>query len=150
MNLGAIVFFSTLGSVIGSLISYCVGFYGGEPLVKKWGKYVFLSHKHLEYTRGFFNKFGGKAVFISRFIPIVRHLISIPAGVARMNVYKFTLDTALGAALWNAFLACLGYYMGENWSLIRKYTEIIDVVVIALIIFAIWYTIKSRRIAGKL
>ena len=145
MSFGAIVFFSTLGSVIGSLISYYIGFYGGEPFVNKYGKYVLLNPKHLEQTNKFFEKFGGKTVFVGRFIPVVRHLISIPAGVAKMNVFRFTIDTALGAALWNAFSAYLGYILGENWLQIRKYTEYLDIVLVLAILATVAYWIHKRH-----
>lgn len=145
MSLWPIIFFSTLGSIIGSLISYYIGDYGGRPLVKKFGKYFLLNEHHLIITENFFNKYGSKTIFISRFIPIIRHLISLPAGVAKMNVFKFSIYTIIGAGLWNAFLAYLGFYLGSNWSIIRQYGEIIDKILLAIIILAIIYFIYRKR-----
>lgn len=145
MDFWLIIFFSTLGSIIGALISYYIGFYGGEPVINKFGKYVFLNQKHLEYTHRFFEKFGGWAVFISRFVPVVRHLISIPAGMGKMNVFKFTVDTALGAGLWNAFLTYLGYLLGENWLTIRKYTEVLDIFLVVVILATVAHWIHKRH-----
>lgn len=144
MSFGAIVFFSTLGSVIGSLISYYVGFYGSEVFIAKYGKYFFLNRYHLELTEKFFKKFGGKTVFLSRFIPVVRHLISIPAGAGRMNIFRFTLDTAVGAGLWNAFLAYVGYSLADNWFVIKKYTGILDIIIAAAIIGTALYWLHKK------
>ena len=129
-----LAFSSTLGSIIGSLISYYVGAFGGRPLVKKFGKYLLLNEHHLDQTQRFFAKYGDKTIFISRFIPVIRHLISLPAGVGRMNLAKFSLYTVIGAGIWNSFLAYLGYYLGSRWEEIRKYSEILDIVIIVLIV----------------
>lgn len=141
-----IVLAATIGSLIGSLISYYVGAYGGRPLVKKFGKYLLLNEHHLEATERFFNRYGGKTIFFSRFIPVVRHLISLPAGVGRMNLTKFILYTVTGAALWNAFLTWLGYYLRSNWSEIKKYTSVIDYIIAAAILgVIIWFIYKQRK-----
>lgn len=139
------IFFSTFGSLIGSLVSYCLGAWGGRPLIAKYGKYFLLNEYHLQKTEKFFTKHGDKTIFISRFIPIVRHLISIPAGLGRMNLGKFLLYTALGAGLWNSFLAYLGYYLGSRWHEIKKYSEVADVVLIVLIIAAVIAGLIHRR-----
>lgn len=148
----AVIFFSTLGSIIGSLISYYAGAWGGRPFVKRFGKYLLLDLHHLDMTEKFFAKYGDKAIFVSRFIPVVRHLISIPAGVGRMNVIKFSIYTIIGAGIWNAFLTYVGYYLKDNWMTVRKYGEIADVVVIALILAGIafiTYQYISRRKKAK-
>ena len=131
-----VVIFSTLGSIIGSLISYYMGKYGGEPLVAKFGRYVFLDIHDLEKTKKWFQKRGEITIFISRFIPVVRHLISIPAGIGRMNIIKFSLYTIFGAGLWNAFLTYLGYILGENWESVRGYSEYISITVAVLLVIA--------------
>ena len=94
---------STLGSIVGSLLSYGMGMLG-KPVVLRYGRYLLLNVHHLEWTEKFFLRHGGKTIFISRFIPVVRHLISIPAGLARMPLIPFILYTAVGATLWNGFL----------------------------------------------
>ncbi len=143
-----VIFFSTLGSIIGSLLSYYAGAWGGRPFVKRYGKYLLLDMHHLELTERFFARWGDKAIFVSRFVPVVRHLISIPAGVGRMNIVKFSIYTIIGAGIWNAFLAYVGYYLKDNWLTVRKYGEIADVIVIALMLIAIAFFVyhyMSRR-----
>lgn len=145
MSFAKIIFFSTLGSIIGSLLSYAIGFYGGRPLVRRWGRYLLLNEHHLVMTERFFERFGTKTIFFSRFIPIVRHLISLPAGTGRMPLVKFTIYTILGAGLWNAFLTYLGYLLGSNWTVIRKYSEAIDIVLLIVIAATIIYLLRRRR-----
>ncbi len=144
-----VIFFSTLGSIVGSLISYWIGAAGGRPLVQRWGKYVLVTHHDLDITDRFFQRYGGWAVFIARFIPVVRHFISIPAGVAKMPLAKFLLATVIGAALWNTFLAWIGVKLGENWERIRQYGEKIDLVVILLLAILlaayIYRHVRQRR-----
>ncbi|PJA27399.1 MAG: DedA family protein [candidate division Zixibacteria bacterium CG_4_9_14_3_um_filter_46_8] len=149
-----VIFFSTVGSIIGSLISYYAGARGGRPFVHRFGKYLLLDQHHLEMTVKFFGKYGDKTIFISRFIPVVRHLISIPAGVGRMNLLKFTIYTIIGAGLWNAFLTYVGYHLKDNWSEVRKYSEVVDVAVMLTIAGGIIYIIyhyrkRMSRSAGK-
>jgi len=139
MSFWAIIFFSTLGSIIGSLISYYVGFYGIEVFIAKYGKYFFLNKYHLELTEKFFKRFGGKAVFVSRFIPVVRHLISLPAGAGKMNIFSFTFYTVVGAGAWNAILTYVGYSLAENWFVIKRYTGVLDVIIVIAMVGGILY-----------
>lgn len=124
---------STLGSIVGSLFSYFIGLYGGRPFVNKFGKYLLLDQEELNLTETFFKKYGEATIFISRFIPVVRHLISLPAGLARMNLLKFSILTVLGAGLWNAFLAYVGFYLKQNWEVVMEYSRIVDIVVLAIL-----------------
>ncbi|NTW32816.1 MAG: DedA family protein, partial [Bacteroidetes bacterium] len=103
-----VLFFSTFGSIVGSVISYYIGYYGGRPLVDRFGKYLLLDHHHLDLTEKYFQKKGDITIFICRFIPVVRHLISIPAGMGKMNIIKFSVYTIIGAGIWNAFLTYVG------------------------------------------
>lgn len=144
-NFWTAIFFSTLGSIIGSLISYYMGAYGGRLVVEKWGKYLLLNKHHLDITEKFFNKYGEKAIFASRFIPVVRHFISIPAGVGRMKIGKFVLYTIVGAGLWNAFLTYVGLQMGDNWTKLGNYTKYGDMIIIAAIIITIAYFVYKRK-----
>lgn len=135
-----VIFFSTLGSIVGSLISYYLGYFGGRPLVERWGKYLLLNKHHLDVTEKYFIKHGEITIFIGRFIPVVRHLISIPAGTGKMNIWKFSIYTIIGAGLWNAFLAFVGKELGKNWTEVLKYSSTIDIVVVALLVLLIIYT----------
>jgi membrane protein DedA with SNARE-associated domain len=139
-----VIIASTIGSIVGSLISYYIGLWGGKPVVLKFGKYLLLDKHHLEITEKFFAKYGEKTIFICRFIPVVRHLISIPAGVGKMNVVKFSMYTVIGAAIWNAILAYLGLWLGEKWSLIHHYSRYLDYIVVVVIIGVVAYWILKR------
>jgi len=134
-----VIIASTLGSIVGSLVSYTMGFYGGKPFIKKFGKFLLLDTHDLEITERFFAKRGELTIFISRFIPVIRHMISIPAGLGKMNIWKFILYTILGAGLWNSFLTYIGIKLQENWTEVMKYSHIIDIVVVAVLGLAFLY-----------
>lgn len=136
--------FSTLGSIIGSLISYWVGLFGGRRFITKFGKYLLLDESHLDWTENWFKRKGEKTIFISRFIPIVRHLISIPAGVGKMNLNKFLIYTASGALIWNMFLAYLGFKLKQQWEIVHKYSSQIDMVAGVILLFLIGYFIYKH------
>ena len=139
---------SSLGSIVGSLLSYAMGMLG-KPVVLRYGRYLLLNPHHLEWTENFFYRHGGKTIFIARFIPVVRHLISIPAGLARMPLIPFILYTAVGATLWNGFLTYLGFRLKQNWPLIQKYTHILDYFVVAGLIGAVVYLVWKMKHARK-
>ena len=145
MSFWPIVVFSTLGTIIGAVLSYIIGFYGGRPFIRRFGKYLLLNEEHLAATERFFARFGEKSIFISRFVPVVRHLISIPAGIGKMNVAKFCVYTILGGGIWNTFLAVVGYYLGSRWEEIRKYSEVLDIVFVVLIVAVVSYFVHKRR-----
>ena len=148
-SLWTVLLVSTIGSLIGSLLSYAIGAYGGRLALEKWGKYLLLNHHHLESTEAFFQKYGERTIFISRFIPIVRHLISVPAGIGRMNLLKFSLYTVLGAALWNGFLLYVGTVLGRNWGVLSTYMHYVDIVAIVCIVAVCAVVLhKYRRTFG--
>lgn len=148
-----VVTLSTFASLIGSLASYYIGYYGGQPFINKFGKYFLINQEELEFTKKFFQKRGPLTIFICRFIPVVRHLISLPAGIARMNIWKFSLLTLIGAGLWNSFLTILGYRLRQNWQKVIEYGETVDHVMVILILlfiaFYIYRYFKKRKISKK-
>ena len=146
-TLAGVVAAATLGSIAGSLISYYIGAYGGKPFIDKFGKYFLIDRKALETGEKYFTKHGDITIFICRFIPVVRHLISIPAGAARMNILKFSVYTIVGAALWNSFLTWAGVKWGQTgWDLIMEYAHTIDLfIVAALLLFGIYFFWKHYR-----
>ena len=148
-----VIFFSTLGSIFGSMLSYGVGLYGGKPFIARFGKYLLLDQEELDWTERFFRKRGEATIFICRFIPVVRHLISIPAGLGRMPVVKFLIYTIIGAGLWNSILTVTGYYLKKNWTIVMKYSHIVDIAVVAilagLVILFIARQVKKRKKYGK-
>jgi membrane protein DedA with SNARE-associated domain len=141
------IVWTSVGSLVGSMISYYLGYYGGKPLVMKVGKWLLLNEHHLDLTTAWFKRWGGLTVFICRFIPVVRHFISIPAGIARMNLLKFALYTLIGATIWNAFLMWLGYKLEKHWETILKYRGPIDIGVICALLIGVvlWYWLNLRK-----
>lgn len=149
-SLLGVIFFSTIGTIIGSLISYYIGYWLGEPFFEKYGKYFFLNKHHLNQTEKFFKKHGDKTIFVSRFIPVIRHLISIPAGVSKMNIWKFSLYTILGGAIWNTFLTYLGIKLREQWEIVHEYSQIFDILIVILItLLVIWFFLKKTKKTDK-
>jgi membrane protein DedA with SNARE-associated domain len=135
------ILFATLGSLTGSLISYAIGYYGGKTFILKFGKFFLLKEKHLEMSEHFFNRHGQITIFASRFIPVVRHFISIPAGAGKMNLIKFCIYTVLGAGIWNTFLTYLGYKLKQNWNTVMQYSHYIDTVILVVLLVALGYYI---------
>jgi len=137
---------TSVGSLIGSLISYYMGYLGGRPFVLKVGRYLLLNREHLEWTERWFERNGSWTILVSRFIPVIRHLISIPAGLGRMRLVPFCLYTAIGATIWNSFLLICGYKLRQNWTLVEQYSHEVDiVVVVALVLAAIWFVVTHLR-----
>jgi len=114
--------------------------------VLKVGRYLLLNREHLEWTERWFERNGSWTILVSRFIPVVRHLISIPAGLGRMRLVPFCLYTAIGATIWNSFLLICGYKLRQNWTLVEQYSHEVDiVVVVALVLAAIWFVVTHLR-----
>jgi membrane protein DedA with SNARE-associated domain len=143
MTFFGVVLAATLGSIVGSLVSYYMGALGGRPLVERWGKYLLLRHEDLVAAEKFFAKWGSGAIFVCRFIPVVRHLISLPAGFARMKLLPFCIYTIIGAGLWNAFLTYVGFYLRRRWDVVMKYSHIVDIVVVIILASGIaWFVAR--------
>ncbi len=146
MTLLSITVAGVLGNVIGSWIAYAVGLYGGRPFIDKYGKYVLLRHHHVELAERWFARYGAATVFFTRCLPIVRTFISLPAGIARMPFWKFTLYTLLGCLPWVFFLGWLGVRLGEHWEDIRPYLHYADYAVVAVLAaIAVWAFLRWRR-----
>ncbi len=140
-----IVVLSSIGAVLGSLTSYALGYYGAAPFVKKFGKYFRIKQEDLEKTHAFFAKYGERVILISRFIPVVRQFSSIPAGAAKMNVWKFCLYTAVGSTLWNILILGLGYFVGANSKTFAMYTSWIDKIIIVGFVIGIGFLFWKKR-----
>jgi membrane protein DedA with SNARE-associated domain len=136
-NFWLAVISATIGSLIGSLISYAMGYWGGDKFVRHLGKYLFLDETDLNKTERWFNQRGEATIFFARFVPVVRHLISIPAGIGKMNLKKFSIYTVVGAGLWNAFLLWLGFWLGANWQEVRQYSQYFSLAIALLLSLAL-------------
>jgi membrane protein DedA with SNARE-associated domain len=142
-NLLLVATAGALGCNVGSTIAYMVGYYGGRPLVEKWGAYVLVSRQDLAWVDGFFGRFGSITVFVSRLLPVVRTFIALPAGIARMPQAKFQLYTFLGSWPWCYALAYVGLKLGEHWNSdpeLRAFMHRFDAAIVAVIVLGvIWY-----------
>lgn len=134
------------GSIAGSYLNYFLALWLGRPFILRYGKYVGVSKEKFLKVDKYFQNHGEITIFIGRLIPVVRHLISFPAGLGRMNHIKFTTYTSLGAGLWVAVLLGLGYMIGKNQQLINKYlTQVTILLVIASAVTVIAYVYLKKR-----
>jgi len=150
LSLPGILVINSAAALTGSLISYGLGAAGGKPLLLRYGKYVFVRAKDIVRTEQYFARHGGKTIFIGRFLPVVRHLISIPAGVARMPLPHFLTLTFLGATLWGGGLMILGYELGSRWEAVATRAKRVDLVIAVLVVVAILaialrFVLRRRR-----
>jgi len=147
MNVFLIFLASLLGSLVGAFINYFLALFVGRELLMRYGKYFFISNSAMEKMERFFHRHGPISTFTGRLIPGIRQLISIPAGISRMQLLPFTLYTALGAGIWSIVLITLGYVLGENKELIAGYLQQITFATIAAIMVLI--TVYIIRIKTK-
>ncbi len=141
--------YGALGCLIGSVIAYAVGMWGGRPFLEKYGKYILISRHDLDRSDRWFYRHGSWVIFVSRLLPIVRTFISLPAGIARAHFGKFLIYTFVGSFIWCTGLAYGGYQLGEHWEQIRvvmrPFDPLIIAIIIALIAFYIYRHIKSSK-----
>jgi membrane protein DedA with SNARE-associated domain len=132
-----------LGCNLGSLVAYYIGYYGGRPLVEKYGSYIFLSEKELQWAERFFAKWGDWAVFVSRLLPVVRTFIALPAGIAKMRQVRFHVFTFIGSWPWCFLLAWIGVRLGEQWDKdprLKQWFHRFDAVILAVIVIGVvWF-----------
>ncbi len=139
-------FCGALGNLIGSLIAYAVGAWGGRPLLLRYGRYFLISRHEVEQAERWFARYGDRAVFISRMLPVIRTFISLPAGIARMNIWRFSILTFVGSFPWSLGLAWAGYLLGENWERIREWMRPADIpILIVLAALVAWYIYRRVR-----
>jgi membrane protein DedA with SNARE-associated domain len=149
MTLIGITIIGALGNLLGSMIAYMVGLKGGRPLLEKYGKYVLISHSKLELADGWFRRYGAEAVLISRLLPVIRTFISLPAGIARMDLKKFIIYTFIGSLPWTFVLGYIGVQLGPNWEIIRSYFHVLDVLVFIGILGIVGYLVYKYRFNQK-
>lgn len=149
MNPVAVWVAATIGALAGALLLYALGAWlGYERVHRLAGRRWFLlsSQKDLDKGRELFDRHGGPIVLAGRCIPLVRSLVSIPAGIAGMPLLRFTLLSALGSAVWNAIFVGLGWYMGERWELIERYTGPLSTAVVVIAVAALgWLVVRRLR-----
>ncbi|HKK05270.1 MAG TPA: DedA family protein [Gammaproteobacteria bacterium] len=146
MNLWVVATAGAVGCVLGSLVAYAVGAWGGRPLVEKYGKYILISHHDLDLADRWFRRHGDITIFIGRLLPVVRTFIAFPAGVARMPIWRFVVYTFVGSFIWCWALAWIGMKLGQNWHSLGIYFHRFDAIIGALIVAGIvWYVWRHIR-----
>ena len=136
---------ATLGNLFGGLIAYYVGVWGGRPFLQRYGRYLFINERELAWTERLFERHGEMTVFVGRILPIVRTFISLPAGIARMNLLRMATYTTIGAFIWCALLIFVGQKLGENWDSLKPYFHRADVVVGGALFLVVTYVLWKRR-----
>ncbi|MBI4849856.1 MAG: DedA family protein [Nitrospirae bacterium] len=145
MNIFIAIFWGTMGSLVGAYANYFASHYLGRPLLLKYGKYVWITEEKFSKVEKFFHAHGEISTFIGRLLPVVRHLISLPAGLAGMNHFKFSLYTLMGAGIWVTILTYIGYFIGENQELIMKYSHQALIIVVLVSAVIIYIYIRSHK-----
>jgi len=144
-NLYIISILGALGCTAGSVLSYYVGYKGGRPFIEKYGRYVFIESSHLQLAETWFNKYGDRAVFFSRLLPVVRTFISFPAGIGKYDLRKLVAFSFIGSLPWCFALAYVGFYLGPFWKNIIGFFNGLDIVVVVSIIVIVFYYWKLRK-----
>jgi len=154
-NLWLVGIAGAFGCVVGSLVAYWIGMYGGRPLIERYGKYLLISHHDLNLADRWFARFGEVIVFVSRLLPAVRTFIAFPAGVARMNLKKFIVYTFAGSLPWCLGLAYVGKKLGEQWdkdprlkNLFHRFDFVIGILIVLGVAWWIWRHFRHARSEG--
>ncbi len=146
MNVYIVVLVGILGSVAGALFNYYLAMHFGRKFILKYGKYFFIKEETLDKLEAFFIKHGELSTFNGRLIPGIRQLISLPAGLARMNIAKFSLYSGLGAGVWVVVLVALGYLLGSNEELISEYLKSATLIALISVVFiTLFYIVRHKR-----
>jgi membrane protein DedA with SNARE-associated domain len=152
-NFWLVVIAATIGNVLGSLIAYAIGAWGGRPLLERYGKYLLIRTEEIDTAERFFAKWGSQTAFFSRFLPVVRTFISFPAGVARMPLGRFIVYSAAGALLWSVGLVYAGTVLGANWVDIRHSLQPFDTVILVIVVIAVvlfvWWRLGTPGRPGR-
>ncbi|TQS43307.1 DedA family protein [Cryptosporangium phraense] len=150
LDLVAVIIAATVGSVLGALALYWLGAAFGEQRIRVWLRRLpLLDEGDLDRSQSWFDRHGGRAVLIGRVIPVVRSLVSIPAGVQRMPVGKFTLYTTIGSGVWNTIFVVLGYALGSHWTTVGDYSDVLNAVVLGAIGIAVAVFVGKRAVAAR-
>ena len=146
MNMTLVILSGTFGSLAGAYLNYFVALWLGRPLLVRYGRYVWIKEEHFTRVEAFFQRHGEISTFIGRLLPVIRHLISIPAGLARMNHVRFTLYTLIGAGIWVSVLAWIGYFIGAERELIVQYShQAVLGAVLLCVVTGLGYVVLHRR-----
>ena len=148
MNIFLAFFAGTFGSLIGAIFNYYLCYFFGRSLIEKYGKYVGIDDEKMQKFESFFKRHGEISTFNCRLIPGIRQYISLPAGLARMNIFRFSLFTTLGAGIWVAVLLGLGYFLGQNETVLKEKLHIITIILLLFVVLTFivhFYFYKKRK-----
>lgn len=148
-TLWGVIVVGTVGSLLGAVIAYEVGRSAGRTIVERWGKWILVTPKDLDNGERWFTTYGSASVLISRVIPVVRSIMSVPAGIAEMNRARFAVLTTIGSAVWVALIAGLGYAAGSHWNRVSGDVKVAEYPIVAVVVlalaFALWHRIRAVR-----
>ncbi|MDD5277658.1 MAG: DedA family protein [Methylovulum sp.] len=149
MDMGLVILSGTLGSLFGAYINYFTARYLGRPLLLKYGRYVLITEEHFDKVERYFQSHGEISTFIGRLLPVIRHLISLPAGLAGMSHIKFSVYTLLGAFIWVSALTWIGYFIGRNEALIEQYSHqvVLDALAASAVLVTVYILLHRRKLA---
>jgi membrane protein DedA with SNARE-associated domain len=146
MSFWGVVLVGSVGCTVGSIAAYVAGSYAGRPLILRYGKYILLREKHIITAEKWFAKYGDKATFIGRLLPVIRTVISLPAGIAKMDFKKFVFYSFIGSVPWNIMLTYVGFWLGPNWESIKGVFRYLDImVVLGVFAVVVYYVVRMRR-----
>ena len=156
LNIWGVGVAGAVGCVLGSLLAYWAGMYGGRPFIEKYGRYILLSHHDLDIADRWFSKYGEAIVFSARLLPAIRTFIAFPAGIARMNLTRFVFYTFAGSLPWCLALAYVGQKLGEQWdkderlkTWFHRFDFVIGIIGVVLVTWWVWRHIKHSRTPQK-
>ena len=152
-NVILVTLFGTLGATVGALIAYAIGWYGGRPIIERWGRYLGITPDDLDRADDFFARHGDAAAFFGRMVPIVRSLVSFAAGIAHMRLGRFIVFTFLGSLPWTLLLVVAGMVMGANWEeiggLLKRFEYLVLAILVVIALLWIWFRIVKPRRATR-
>jgi membrane protein DedA with SNARE-associated domain len=149
-SLPVIIVINSSAALLGSALCYWLGAAGGKPLLLRYGKFIFVRRKDIERTESWFARHGKATILIGRFLPVVRHIISVPAGIARMPLVPFFTQTFIGATIWGTVLIMIGYELGAQWDTVAKQLKRVDMlvgvaIILVLVAIAVRFVVRRRR-----
>jgi membrane protein DedA with SNARE-associated domain len=152
-NVILVTLFGTIGATLGALVAYAIGWYGGRPIIERWGRYLGITPDDLDRADDFFARHGDAAAFFGRMVPIIRSLVSFAAGIAHMRLGRFIVFTFLGSLPWTLLLVVAGMVMGANWEeiggILKRFEYLVLAILVVIAMLWIWFRIVKPRRATR-
>lgn len=146
LNFWAVVFMGILGNLAGSLVAFFIGKYAGREVIRRYGRFMALSEKHVQWAEKWFERRGSMTVFVARLLPAIRTVISLPAGIASMPLFLFVIYTLSGSFLWSLVLTIVGLQLGREWANIQHFTHPLTYsVLFVIVVIVLFSVIKTRK-----